>query len=341
MTASSRVGAAPDVGRDFLLIGRAGMDLYADPPGTEIESARCFTAALGGSSANIAVGLTCQGMNVALVTRVSDDAIGRFCMAELGRYGVDIGYVNFTGGEPRTSLAVVETRSENCETVIYRNNAADFRMSEADIDAVDFSRFSAVIATGTTLAAEPSRRATFLALQHAREGGLSIILDLDYRPYSWTSAQDAEQAYTKAASLCDVVVGNDDEFGVMAGGRDKGLQRARDLASTTAAAVVYKMGEHGARTLSGGDVLETGVFRVDALKPTGAGDGFMAGFVAALANGADLEAAVLRGSATAAIVVSRIGCAPAMPTAAEVDRFLLDRPGPTRFEVTSDQEPAG
>jgi hypothetical protein len=48
-------------GRNFLVIGRAGMDLYADPPGTTIENATAFTTALGGSSANIAVALTRQG----------------------------------------------------------------------------------------------------------------------------------------------------------------------------------------------------------------------------------------------------------------------------------------
>ncbi|MFN4129618.1 MAG: PfkB family carbohydrate kinase, partial [Paracoccaceae bacterium] len=58
-------------GRKFLVVGRAGMDLYADPPGTQIEHATRFTAALGGSSANIAVALTRQGCAAALVTCVS------------------------------------------------------------------------------------------------------------------------------------------------------------------------------------------------------------------------------------------------------------------------------
>ena len=74
----------------FIVLGRAGMDLYADPPGTQIETATRFTAALGGSSANIAVALARQGAAAALVTCVSDDAVGRFCRAELTRYGIDI-----------------------------------------------------------------------------------------------------------------------------------------------------------------------------------------------------------------------------------------------------------
>ena len=73
----------------FVVLGRAGMDLYADPPGTLIETATRFTAALGGSSANIAVALARQGAAAALVTCVSDDAVGRFCRSELMRHGVD------------------------------------------------------------------------------------------------------------------------------------------------------------------------------------------------------------------------------------------------------------
>lgn len=45
----------------FLVLGRAGMDLYADPPGTRIEEARSFAAHLGGSAANIAAALVRQG----------------------------------------------------------------------------------------------------------------------------------------------------------------------------------------------------------------------------------------------------------------------------------------
>jgi 5-dehydro-2-deoxygluconokinase len=89
------------------------------------------------------------------------------------------------------------------------------------------------------------------------------------------------------------------------------------------------MGEDGAITLTPDAEFRTGIYPVDALKPTGAGDAFMGGFVASLAAGFDLRDCVLRGSACAAIVVSRVGCAPAMPTTAELEDFLASHPGPT------------
>lgn len=314
--------------RNFLVLGRAGMDLYADPPGTRIEEATGFVAHLGGSSANIAVALVRQGCRAALLTRVSDDAVGQFCLAQLDGYGVDRSHVQVEGGEARNSLAVVETRVENCQSVIYRNGAADFAMTVADVEAVDYTRFSALVTTGTVLAAEPSRSACFRAFDLARAAGLPLVFDVDYRPYSWPSAEVAAETYSRAAALCDVIVGNDVEFGFMAGHPDRGLDKARELVAEGAGIVVYKMGEKGAVTITPDREFATGIYPTRALKPTGAGDSFLGAFLAGLAEGLPVKAAVLRGSAAAAMVVARVGCAPAMPTGPELDDFLASHPGP-------------
>ncbi|MCJ8310029.1 MAG: 5-dehydro-2-deoxygluconokinase [Hyphomicrobiales bacterium] len=315
--------------KPFLIIGRAGMDFYADPPGTRTEEATQFVSHLGGSSANIAVGLTKQGGKAALVTSVSDDAIGRFCINQLNHYGVDATHVRSVGGEARNSLAVVETRLHNTQSVIYRNGAADFVMTVDDIDAIDFSPYGALVTTGTVLAAEPSRSATFHAFEKAKAANMPIIFDVDYRPYSWPSAEVAAEVYSRAGALCDIVVGNDEEFDFMAGAKGKGLQKAQSLAAESAAIVVYKMGEKGAITFAGETRLETGIYRVDALKPTGAGDAFMGTFLAGLSQGLPLKDAVLRGSASAAIVVSKVACAPAMPTPDQLEEFLSQHAGPS------------
>jgi len=314
---------------NFIIIGRAGMDFYADPPGTKTEEATHFFSCLGGSSANIGAAITRHGVTAALVTSVSDDAIGRFALNELRRYEVDATHVKSVGGEARNSLAVIESRVEDHQSVIYRNGAADFEMTVEDVSAVDYGSYGALITTGTVFAAEPSRSAAFHAFDLAREAGLPLIFDLDYRPYSWPSPEVASEVYSRAGALCDVIIGNDLEFGFMAGGIDKGLDKARELAATTAEIVIYKMGEEGAITITRDDEFRTGVYSVTALKPTGAGDSFMGGFIASMAAGHDLRTSVLRGSACAAIVVTRVGCAPAMPTTAELEDFLAEHPGPT------------
>jgi 5-dehydro-2-deoxygluconokinase len=312
----------------FLVLGRAGMDLYADPPGTRIEEAQSFAVHLGGSAANIAVALARQGAAADLLTRVSDDAVGRFCLAQLDRYGIGRAHVGLIGGENRTSLAVVETRATDCQSIIYRNGAADFALTEADMSAVNFASYGALVITGTALAQEGSRLATLAALRAAVAAGIVTVMDIDYRPYSWPSRDEARAANLEAARLCDIVVGNDEEFGLLAGRIEDGLAMARSLVAEGAAIAVYKMGERGAVTLTAHEEITTGIYRTQALKPTGAGDSFMGGFLSALAKGRPLREAVLRGSAAAAMVVARVGCAPAMPTVEELDAFLATHPVP-------------
>ncbi|WP_420863895.1 5-dehydro-2-deoxygluconokinase [Algirhabdus cladophorae] len=305
------------------------MDFFADPPGTKSEEADTFQAGLGGSSANICAGLGKFGAHTALVTSISDDAVGRYCVNQLKRYNVGTQYVTPIQGEYRTSLAVYESRIEDFQNVIYRNGAADFQVTQAQVDAVDFKAFGALVTAGTVFAADPSRSATFHAFDKARAAGMPIIFDVDYRPYSWPSAEVAADVLSRAGAASDIIVGNDEEFGFMAGGIDKGLAKARELAATTAKIVIYKMGEKGAITFADGQEFETGVYPVDALKPVGAGDSFMAGFLSGLATGQEVKDAVLRGSACAAITVSRPGCAPALPTPEDLEQFLATHPGPT------------
>ena len=315
-------------GNRFAVFGRAGMDMFADPIGVKSEDATTFRADLGGSSANICVGLVKLGSNASLVTSVSDDAVGRFCINRLQNYGVDTRYIRSVGSEARTSLAVYESCLEDFQNVIYRNGAADFQVTDADMDAVDYNAFTALITAGTVFAAEPSRSATFRAFENAKAAGLPVIFDLDYRPYSWPSAEIAAEILSRAGEASDLIVGNDEEFGFMAGGTDKGLKKAKKLASD-GKLVIYKMGHEGAITFTEGEEIRTGIFPVTAIKPNGAGDSFMAGLLSSIAAGYNLRNAVLRGSACASIVVSRPGCANAMPTTTELEAFLASHTGPT------------
>ena len=309
-------------GNKFVVFGRAGMDMFAEPIGTKSEFAESFTSDLGGSSANICAGLCKLGSKASLVTSVSDDAIGRFCINRLNYYGVGTEYVKSVAGEFRTSLAIYESCIDNFQNVIYRNGAADFEVKPSEMDEVDYSQFTALITAGTVFAGQPSRDATFRAFENARDQGIPVIFDIDYRPYSWPSPQVASEVLSRAGEESDMIVGNDEEFGFMAGGIDKGLNKARDLASAANRLVIYKMGEEGAITLYNNEEIRTGIFPTDAIKPVGAGDSFMAGLLSSLASGYDLKNSVIRGSACASIVVSLPGCAPAMPDEDQLNNFI-------------------
>lgn len=215
----------------FLVLGRAGMDLYADPPGTCAEEAQRFTSALGGSAANIAAGIARLGGAATLLTTISDDAVGRFVRRELTRYGVDFilgpdgpwrnADLARRGGDAARELPVGHLPQRRCRFCSADGSCAGDR--PLPLCRLDRRR--------TALAIEPSRSATLLAMRRARLAGLSVILDVDYRPY-WLRPSAAEAAETclAAARASDLVVGNNVEFDVMAGGAG-GLDLAQQLAT--------------------------------------------------------------------------------------------------------------
>ena len=305
----------------FLIIGRAGVDIFPDPPGTKTENATHFVTHLGGSSANIAVALTKLRGNCKILTSVSDDALGRLAINQLHSYNIDTSLISFKKDGSRISFAVVESRIEDHQSIIYRNKASDLLMNNQDIENVDFNNFSCLIFTGTCLASEPSRSAIFTAIEKAKFNNIPIILDIDYRPYTWDSLKEASEVYMQAAKNCDILIGNDDEFGVLAHGYDRGMNIAKNL-SKEISIVIYKKGENGSITFYNNDQINKGIFPVQALKPTGAGDAFMGSFIGGLLNNKSIEESIVYGSASAAIVVTKVGCAPAMPEQIEIEEFM-------------------
>ncbi len=302
-----------------LVLGRAGLDLYPMEDGGKIVEAAGFTSDVGGSAGNIAVALARQGVKTGLLSALSDDPVGGFVRQRLRDFAVDTRYLRSIAGDPRTSLALAEVRSDDCEVTIYRNNAADLQLTADDELRAGVSEASVLIVTGTALVAEPSRGATLTLLKAARAAGTVTIFDLDYRAYAWNSPAETAEIYGAAAKLADIIVGNTEEFSVFA---EDGEAAARSLAAEAGRVAILKAGGAGASVLTADWRIDSGVFPVTALKPYGAGDAFMGGLVAALLQGRDLEEAIRRGSATAAMVVARRGCASAMPDSEALEAFL-------------------
>ena len=306
---------------NFLLIGRAGVDIYPDPPGTKTENAINYVTHLGGSSANMGVQLTKYGGSCSLLTRVSNDSLGKYVLNQLDYYGVKKNLIKLEDNESRTSFAVVETTVKDHQSIIYRHKAADLFLNKKDIDSANIKNYGCILVTGTSLAAEPSRTSVLYALEIAKSNNIPVIMDIDYRPYTWESEMMAKEIYNTAIGNCSAVIGNDDEFAVLSGNYSKGLEYAKKLSSKSDL-VIYKMGEKGSITYANNKEITKGIFSVKPLKPTGAGDAFMGSFVGALLKNYDLEKSLEIGSAAAAIVVTKVGCAPAMPDLEEVIEFM-------------------
>jgi 5-dehydro-2-deoxygluconokinase len=256
-----------------------------------------------------------------LLTRVSNDALGKFAINQLDSYGVKSDLVKLEDNESRISFAIVESTVVDHQSIIYRHKAADLFLNKNDIENSNLQNYECILITGTSLAAEPSRSAVLYALKLAKEKKIPVIMDIDYRPYTWESEDKAKEIYNLAGDYCSGIIGNDDEFAILSGNYDDGLSYAKKI-SRNCDLVIYKMGEKGSITFANNEEIQRGIFPVKPLKPTGAGDAFMGSLIGAILKNYDLQKAIEIGSAAAAIVVTKVGCAPAMPDLDEVLDFM-------------------
>ena len=217
-----------NLNKKLLVIGRAGMDIYPEPPGTKTEDVESFSTHLGGSAANTCVALGQLGITTDLVTCISDDSIGKFVKLKLEKFKIGMQYCRDVKNQFQTQLAVVETRSKNCQSVLYRNNSCDLELSLEDINKIDFDQYGAVMITGTALSAEPSRASVMRAIEISNEKRIPVIIDIDYRPYNWESNQVKSDVYKKALEKIDIIIGNDLEFNI-ADNSENGLEFANQL----------------------------------------------------------------------------------------------------------------
>ena len=336
---------APSRPIDVICMGRAAVDLYGEQIGGRLEDMRSFAKYLGGSPANTAVGVARLGLKPAMLTRVGDEHNGRFVRERLAAEGVDVSHVTT---DPKRLTALVFLGISDRETfplVFYRDQCADMAIEAGDVDAAFMANAAALLLSGTHLSQPGTLAACRHAIALAQEAGTRIVLDIDYRPVLWGLAAPGlgEQRYVASAAVsrqlqaivadCDLVVGTEEEI-CIAGGSDDTLEALRRLRKMTSATLVLKRGPMGcvafpdaagaAAAIPAG--LDDGIvgpgFAVEVFNVLGAGDAFMAGFLRGWLKGEPLARCCELANACGAIVVSRHGCAPAMPSWTELQHFL-------------------
>jgi 5-dehydro-2-deoxygluconokinase len=177
------VTSAPTL--DVITIGRSSVDLYGQQIGARLENVSSLAKSVGGCPANIAIGTARLGLKSALVTRVGDEAMGRFIREQLAREGVATNGV-ITDSERLTALVLLAVEDDKTFPLIfYRDNCADMALSESDIDPAFIASASAVLVTGTHFSRPNTEAAQRKAMRIARENGRKVVFDIDYRPNLW------------------------------------------------------------------------------------------------------------------------------------------------------------
>ncbi len=340
---------------DLLAIGRSSVDLYGQQIGGRLEDMGGFAKYVGGSPTNTAIGASRLGLKTALLTRVGADHMGRFIKEQLVREGVDVQSV-ISDPERLTALVILGIRDrENFPLIFYRENCADMAITEADVDERVVNNARAVLINGTHLSQDAVFAASMKAAKLAKAAGGKVVFDVDYRPVLWgLTAKDmgeqrfvAHQAVTRILQqvlpVCDLVVGTEEEMQILGGDTDT-IKALKNVRALTSALLVCKRGPLGCSAFPAQipDTLDAGKvapgFRVEVFNVLGAGDAFMGGFLRGWLRDLPLERCCTFANAAGAIVVSRHGCAPAMPTWVELEAFLASPKHAFRLREDMDLE---
>jgi len=327
--------------RDIVCLGRFGVDFYAQQIGARLEDVTSFAKYLGGSSANTAFGCARLGLRAGLISRVGDDGMGRFLVETIAREGCDVSHV---GVDPTRLTAAVVLGIKDKDTfplIFLRENCADMAIGDAEIDEAYIAQSRALLITGTHFSTEYIDRISNRALDHAHAHDVRTVLDIDYRPVLWglTKRGDGETRYIASDTVTahlqrllprfDLVIGTIEEFNI-AGGSGEIIESLVAIRRHSKAVLVVKRGAMGCAVIDGpipkslDDAFNGSGVTVAVLNVLGAGDAFSSGFLSGWVRGEDYDACARYANACGALVVSRHGCAPAMPTRVELDYFLAN-----------------
>jgi len=306
---------------DVITMGRVSVDLYPEQLGVPLAKVRSFAKSLGGSATNVSVAAARLGRRSAVITKVGADGFGEYVREALSGFTVD---PRFVGTHPtlRTPLVFCEIYPpDRFPLLFYREpTAPDMTLSVDGLPGQAIADAALFWTTGTGLSAEPSRSATLTALEGAR--GIRVH-DLDHRASLWAEGEDARHWAMEAASRATVIIGNADEMEMATGTRDA-ARAARALLHGSVEVVVVKRGMDGAVAFTRDGSVEVPAIRVEIVCGLGAGDAFGGALAHGMLARWDLGRTLAFANAAGAIVASRLACADAMPTAAEVGALLAE-----------------
>jgi 2-dehydro-3-deoxygluconokinase len=298
-------------------VGETMAALAPDPPG-RLEDAEGLRLSVAGAESNVAMYLAGHGIDVAWVSALGDDPLGRRVRAAVAAAGVDVSAVRCDPGRP-TGVLVKDPGPDGTRVHYYRRGSAASALGPRLLEQEPVRSAGLLHLTGVTPALSPSCRALAeAALDPARERPYAVSFDVNFRPALWDEPPGG--VLLGLAARADIVfVGLDEAQALW--GEDLTTAGIRRLLPRPRILVV----KDGARAASA--VTEDGICTVPALRttvvePVGAGDAFAAGFLAGLLRGLGLRRALRLGHCTAVSALRVTGDHGPLPEPAELERLV-------------------
>jgi fructokinase len=270
------------------------------------------------------------GAQSAFIGKVGEDIFGHYLENILKSEGVATRGVRFDR-EARTTLVFIAKPDENtAEFVFYRNPGADTRLAPEELDSALLEETRFLHFGSLSLTCEPSRSATYTAVNTARAAGAQISFDVNYRPSLWSSPGEAVEQVMQIIPSVDLLKVNEQELQLLAASDDPETA-ARSLLKYGPTLCVVTLGQKGSffQTEAGGGFIPA--FPVHTVDATGCGDAFIAGLLRQLLSDGQkigdlapdrLGQALRYANAVGALTAQSLGVIPALPTSAQVSTFL-------------------
>lgn len=327
---------------DLITVGRVSMDLFAIDIGSPFNEITGFETGVGGSPVNIAIGSSRLGLKSIAFTAVGKDEVGRFVKHYLNKEGVNTDFIGVKG-DARTGMAVVGVQPpDKFPLVFYRENPADIHITLDEAIQLPLAETKAILLSGTALSRGSARDVTLYLAEQSRQQPITTFIDLDLRSDQWTHPLAYGLNVRPLLPLCDVIIGTEEEFFAMLADNPNDIIQGKSVTSDQsdmlrewlgtfanihAVTLILKRGDKGVLIFNGDDVFAISGFPVEVLNTVGAGDAFASGLLYGWSNGWDWEKSARFANACGAIVVTRHGCARAMPYQQEVEEFIENNGG--------------
>lgn len=311
---------------DIIPLGRVAIDFNPVDYFKTLAESTTFKKYVGGSPANIAVGMARLGKKCGFLAKVSDDRFGDYVTDFFRNEGIDVSHITRCKNGESLGLTFTEILTPDTSSILmYRNGIADLALSPEDIDEDYIKSAKCLLISGTSLCASPSREAALKAAMLAVKTNTPLVFDIDYRSYNWKNADEISIYYAAIAEKADIILGSREEFDLT----EALIEKGRDDAATkdyylgkNAKIVVIKHGKQGSTAYTKDGDYTVKPFPITALKSFGGGDGYASAFLSGILDGNPIKDALEMGSASASMLVASHACSLDMPTEPAIREYI-------------------
>jgi len=306
---------------DLITVGRISVDLFAEQMYTSFSQPQTFHKSIGGSPTNVAVAAAKLGHKSAIVTKVGIDPLGQYVLNKLSEFGVNTDFVKVAESGLTPVVLASQDPPEDPKIIFHRQpQAPDTQLTLNDLDTETLLAAKIFWVSACALSNGETAKSAITWLKERGRKQESII-DLDYRPSFWPSADAARAAAQEAISMCTIAIGNIAECQVALGISDP-QEAATELIMRGVRIAIVKMGGDGVLLATQNERIVIAPRSIKLVCGLGAGDAFGGAFVHGLLSGWGLQEIGEFANAAGAYLASELMCSDAMPTIEVLNNFI-------------------